>query len=176
VIPIPAAASRKVGTIADMGDEVSVAMSLPLDSDGFLRRECPTCEREFKWLSAEEGSADAAPIPDGGYFCPYCAIQAQPDAWWTPAQLEAINSVMSSEIVDPALKKFERDLRRSAKRSGGFLDVSVRHEPAHQPAPLVEVDDMRRVDFLCHPGEPIKILDDWTQPVHCLICGSEAKA
>ena len=24
-------------------------VSFPLDSDGFIRRECPHCEREFKW-------------------------------------------------------------------------------------------------------------------------------
>ncbi len=29
-------------------DKVSFGMTIPLDSDGFLRRECPTCEREFK--------------------------------------------------------------------------------------------------------------------------------
>jgi hypothetical protein len=157
-----------------MGDEVRVGVSLPLDSDGFLRRACPTCEREFKWLSAEEGSADAAPVPDGGYFCPYCAIQAPPDTWWTPAQLEAVNSVVRREIVEPELKKFERQLKQSAGRSGGFLDVSVRRERAPEPLPLVEVDDMRRIDFRCHPGEPVKVHDDWAQSVHCLICGAAA--
>jgi hypothetical protein len=29
--------------------DMSVSMSLPLDEDGFLRRECPTCERQFRW-------------------------------------------------------------------------------------------------------------------------------
>jgi hypothetical protein len=33
---------------------------------------------------------------------------------------------------------------------------------------------MRRVDFLCHPAEPVKVLDDWGRPVHCLICGESA--
>jgi len=30
-------------------DGVTLAMSLSLDSDGFLSSECPTCVREFKW-------------------------------------------------------------------------------------------------------------------------------
>ena len=38
-------------------DRVSLAMSSPLDSDGFLYRECPICEREFKWLHTPEGDA-----------------------------------------------------------------------------------------------------------------------
>lgn len=29
--------------------DMSVSMSLPLDEDRFLRRECPNCERQFKW-------------------------------------------------------------------------------------------------------------------------------
>lgn len=146
-------------------------MSLPLDSDGFLRRECPTCEREFKWLSSE---AEAEPIPEGGYYCPYCAIQAPPDAWWTRAQLELVNSVVSKELVEPELKKLERSLRDISRRSGGFMSASMKTELPRDVDPLVETDDMRRVDFECHPSEPVKVLDDWTRDVHCLICGAPA--
>jgi hypothetical protein len=31
---------------------------------------------------------------------------------------------------------------------------------------------MRRVDFRCHPEEPVKVLDDWNRSVHCPICGA----
>lgn len=41
-----------------MSDEVQLSMSLPLDGDGFLRRECPTCEREFKWVPSPDPEAD----------------------------------------------------------------------------------------------------------------------
>ena len=44
------------------------------------------------------------------------------------------------------------------------------HAP-DEPEPLTEVDDMTRVDFSCHPTEPIKVLDDWDKSVFCLICG-----
>jgi hypothetical protein len=73
-----------------MSDEVQLSMSLPLDGDGFLRRECPTCEREFKWLPSpdqlEEGNGESrAAAPDAqppeAYYCPYCAVTAPPDAW-----------------------------------------------------------------------------------------------
>ena len=30
------------------------------------------------------------------------------------------------------------------------------------------------VDFGCHPDEPVKVLDDWSGKVHCLICGEAA--
>ena len=135
-------------------------MSLPLDSDGFLRRECPTCEREFKWLASDE-SDSAEP---GGYWCPYCAIRAPEDHWWTKPQLEMAQQITMRELADPMM----RDL---AKRIGGTYKSNVSGD---EPQELVEEDDMRRVEFLCHPGEPLKVRDDWAEPVHCLICGSLA--
>ena len=43
--------------------EVTLSITIPVDSDGFLRRECPTCERELKWLPASEEDGDAADVP-----------------------------------------------------------------------------------------------------------------
>src|SRR6201995_3900103 len=91
-------------------DEVSVGMSLPLDSDGFLRRECPTCEREFKWVNGSEDGEETEATADGGYFCPYCAIQAPPDAWLTKPQLALIENVVSREVIDPALDSLRRSV------------------------------------------------------------------
>lgn len=156
--------------------ERELSVSLPLDSDGFLRRECPTCERKFKWLPSEEteGESEVAPVSAGGYYCPYCAIQAPPDEWWTQAQLELVNSLVSKEIVEPELQKLERSFRDISRRSGGFIGASVETDLPPETDPLVEVDDMRRVDFPCHPSEPLKVLEDWTREVHCLICGAPA--
>lgn len=44
---------------------MSFGMTIPLDSDGFLRRECPICEREFKWRPSEaEAEEDVEPADD----------------------------------------------------------------------------------------------------------------
>ena len=138
-------------------DEHTTSMSVPLDSDGFLRRECPTCEREFKWLPSDE-SDEGDP---GGYYCPYCTIQAPTNHWLTQAQVEMAKHVVTREFVDPMMRDF-------AKRWGGSYRSDARRG---EPTELVEPDDMRRVDFACHPSEPLKVLDDWADPVHCLICG-----
>jgi hypothetical protein len=154
-----------------MGDEYETSMSVPLDSDGFIRRECPTCEREFKWL-ASQGDADeerdTAPLPEGGYFCPYCAVQAPADAWFTRAQLDLAEAILVQEVVEPELNKLDDSVRRAG---GGFLEIRVERDEPEKPHQLEETDDMRRVDFTCHPGEPVKVLDAWTEPAHCLICG-----
>ena len=156
----------------DMSDnEVTLGMSVPLDSDGFLRRECPTCEREFKWLPSGEDDSDLTEVPDGGYFCPYCAIQAPPHSWLTRAQAELAQNLVAREVVEPMLKDFTRDINRFGRRSGGLLRMSARYDVPDAMDPLTEADDMRRVDFHCHTTEPVKVLDDWNEPVHCLICG-----
>ena len=155
-----------------MSDKVSLAISMPLDSDGFLRRECPTCERELKWRPTPEGE-EPIPVPDGGYFCPYCGIQAAADTWLTKAQVELVHATVASEVVDPMLKKFGDDIGRISRRSGGIISASVQHRPSPKPAALTESDDMTRVNFSCHPTEPVKVLDDWAKPVRCLVCGAD---
>lgn len=138
-------------------DEVSLGMSLPLDSDGFLRRECPTCERELKWLYTPESEENAASMPDGGYFCPYCGVQAEPGSWFTAAQTELARNIVATQAIGPLVKK--------------TLGTGARYQPPDELDPLTEVDDMTRVDFECHPTEPVKVLDAWDRPVFCPICG-----
>ncbi|MCW3027164.1 MAG: hypothetical protein JWN81_375 [Solirubrobacterales bacterium] len=155
-----------------MGDHPdSVTVSLPLDSEGFLRRECPTCEREFKWSHSPEG--EGVPASDSGYFCPYCAVQSQPGSWFTKAQAEYITAAGAHEFLGPALE----DMRRSFEginRPDSMIKVSLKTSVPDTPEPLSEDDDMRQVEFECHPTEPVKVLDGWERNVHCLICGEPA--
>jgi DNA-directed RNA polymerase subunit RPC12/RpoP len=142
---------------------------MPLDDDGFLRRECPNCEREFKWRPTPEGEV-GEPAPEAGYACPYCAKRAPSDHWWTKDQLEHAESLAVSEILGPELKALERRADPDALIS---FEVSVDTPP--RPAPLPdEPNDMQRVDFDCHPAEPVKVADDWSEALHCLICASTA--
>jgi hypothetical protein len=145
--------------------DVELSMSVPLDSDGFLRRECPTCEREFKWKHAEDDE-QATPAPEGGYYCPYCAVQASAASWWTQAQTEAAQAAAFDQVVKPELDKFGDLVTNS-----GLLEVEVSTPEPERPPGLKEVDDMRLTSFECHPAEPIRVLEDWERPVHCLICG-----
>ena len=156
-------------------EDVALEMSLPLDSDGFLRRECPTCEREFKWLytPAEAGASEdaEAPVPDGGYFCPYCGVQAEPNSWLTRAQVELAHNMVATRVLGPMLKDFGDDLKKISRRSGGMLRAEMKYDSPDELGPLTEVDDMTRIDFDCHRTEPVKVLDDWDRSVRCLICG-----
>jgi len=61
-------------------------------------------------------------------------------------------------------------------RTGGLIDIraEVTVDEPDSPPELEERDDMRRVDFSCHPSEPVKVLDGWETEVHCLMCGAVA--
>jgi len=141
-----------------------MSIPVPLDDDGFLRRACPSCEREFKWLPSE-GVSTTVETETQDYFCPYCGSQAKPDAWFTGAQLEHVRAV----ALGHATTEISKSLMRAARTSKAMTFKPGRSET---PAAPTESNDMRRVDFDCHPSEPIKISEDWSAPIHCLICNS----
>ena len=153
-----------------MSDKTTFQISIPLDKDGFLRRECPTCEREFKWFHTPEGSDATIGPADGGYFCPYCGVQAQPNMWQTQAQVKLVRETAMSEVVGPILRDFAAGIS-SRNKPGAMVQVKASYSEPPAPEPLAEDDDMVQVDFPCHSTEPVKVLEDWDSPVHCLICG-----
>lgn len=74
----------------DSEDSETTGIQLPVDSDGFLRRACKACSREFKWLHSQDVEEAANP-----YHCPYCG---QPgDDWTTDEQYARLASFYSTE-------------------------------------------------------------------------------
>jgi hypothetical protein len=154
-----------------MNDEISIPVSLPLDDDGFLRRECPNCEKEFKWYSHVEGDPDAEHVDQ--YFCPRCGEAAGTGSWWTPAQLEyaqgaaapAINDFIN-DALDDVFKPLKNSKFLTVKRTGRSSSDTPAPEPLHEP------NDMIIVESPCHPNEPVKVPETVINRVHCLVCGA----
>ena len=138
-------------------------MSVPLDSDGFLRRACPTCRREFKWLPQE----DSEPAPIGGYSCPYCASQSDPDSWWTEDQIRLAEAHAANMAQDELDQVF-----RGMRRSSGPIRLDYQPDTRTPIPHLSEPDDMVIWTPPCHPGKPIKIDETWDSPIRCLACGA----
>lgn len=158
-----------------MDDEISISFSVPRDEDGFLRRECPTCERQFKqWVSASDDEDDpSGSDADGVYVCPYCAVEAPRDAWFTTQQIEDAQALALREIFGPAVDQMKRSASRS-NRSTGVIRIDVEASVPELPEPQAEDMTMTRVEFSCHPEQAVKVLDTWDRPVHCLMCGSSS--
>lgn len=158
---------------------VTVSASLPLDGDGFLRRACPQCAREFKWRPAPSND-DAAGEPDTPhdaaplhYFCPYChEPSAADESWFTGEQVAYMQELTAAEVLGPQLRQFGRNLE-ALNRPGSPVTFRAGDtgSQCQRPAPLSEPDDMVRVEFPCHPEEPLKIAADWDEEVSCLLCG-----
>lgn len=136
---------------------MEISVSLPLDVDGFLRRECPTCEQQFKWFDGRtEGVPDDYVYPDV-HWCPLCGKSAVLDQWWTPAQLEYARDAAAGPMLDELVSELG-----PAFTVEGHSDV---------PDPLVEPDDMVIIAGPCHPWEPVKVPDEASAPFFCLVCG-----
>ena len=142
-------------------------VSLPLDSDGFLRRECPTCEREFKWFSHQKGDPDAEIVDQ--YFCPMCGVAAGTDSWWTPAQLEYMHGV-SGPVIDQVAQDMIADAFKGVKGMAFTPNPSFSFD-IETPNALAEPDDMIIVEPPCHTNEPLKVPEEDAARVHCLVCG-----
>ena len=96
--------------------EISLSLQLPLDKDGFLRRECPHCEQQFKqWRSTHDEIQES---PEE-YYCPYCYASADADRWYTAQQIEYIQQQAMAEIVGPSLFRLQEQIEQ-ASQSGLF--------------------------------------------------------
>lgn len=147
------------------------SVQIPLDSDGFLRRECPSCLRQFKWFYGETDDRPFDAVDPDEYCCPYCGSTAPSDHWWTQDQLDYAVGEAGPEITREVERRMKREIDRINRRSS-FLKLDVATAPPPPPPPLVESDDMVMVASPCHAWEPIKVEENWAEPIHCLICGS----
>ncbi len=146
-------------------------ISFPLDNDGFLRRECPHCQREFKWHNGPANEDAEQQPPPETFYCPFCGEPAGSDSWWTQGQLALIDNA-SERFFSQQLGDMFKDLERST-RLNKFVNFKISNHDVPDPSdPLTEPDDMVIVTSPCHRWEPIKIPDGHESPIHCLVCGA----
>lgn len=149
---------------------MKIEMKISLDHDGFLRRECPHCVRQFKWHHGPANEeAEQAPAPTA-YHCPLCGRPAAVDAWLTREQVEYGKNLLATV----ATREIKQQLGDSIKTvNSKYLKIEVKFDADELPAlaPLTEPDDMVIVTSPCHSYEPVKVPEDETGPFHCLVCG-----
>lgn len=150
---------------------MDISVQFPLDN-GFLRRECPTCEREFKWHHGPTPDHPKDAVDPDVYFCPYCGATAPPSSWWTKEQLAYAQQSAVGPIARATGDALEDALGH--QRSDSFIRMDVkRGDVPEPPAALSESNDMAIVQSPCHPWEPVKVEETWTEPLHCLLCGDK---
>jgi hypothetical protein len=145
---------------------MEISIDLNLD-DGFLRRACPNCEREFKWHSGPVDDRPPDAVDPPMYHCPYCGLTAESDEWLTEEQAAYVR-----HVVEAAAPGIISDLMEEAFRgSEGITYKRGNSSGPPPPTPPVEPNDMVAVASPCHTWEPIKVDESWDDPLHCLVCG-----
>lgn len=162
-------------------------IELPVDSEGFVRRHCPSCRREFKsrpfatdgvavqrYLSERifhanqhEGDAGATRA------CLYCGKTAGPEGFLTDDH---------KYWLDKTVEGFQLELRHVQL---SYVAATLAQNPRPtfvpvQPPKLSTVmppepDDMHAVPLLCC-GEDAKAMPGWEGGVYCPRCGAKQQA
>lgn len=150
-----------------------IEFSIPFDDDGFFRRACPNCEREFKrfgGIETPETESEVVELADvdGGYFCPYCGCQDDPSAYFTEAQLEQARSIAAAKVMDPLVEGVRSNL--------ADMGFGSDYKKTNRVEPMTEPNDMKRINFRCHPKLPVKVLEGWNGQACCTVCGSRDSA
>jgi hypothetical protein len=145
----------------------SFSVQLPLDADGFLRRECPHCYQQFKWHNGPTADRPDDEVDVAVYYCPRCGASAASDQWWTQDQL----TLIQQSAMGPALREISDELERAFKGVKGMTYKRGRSDEPEPPEALHEPNDMVILTPPCHSWEPLKVPEEATTRVHCLICG-----
>ena len=180
-------------------DTIQFDLSVSSDRDGFLRRTCGSCGRDFKteidpadfaWaLSAQirrvslEIGIDPAEIADGvpkaNLTCPYCQYSSESNEMHTEETIEYLKRFAYRDYALPMINRMFSGLGGSLDRGGnggGFISfsITVSHEanpPPPRPIHGPEPADMKIVEFLCC-GKKVKIADNWIDVTLCSFCGT----
>ncbi len=177
----------------DQGHDIlKFSLSISTDRDHFLRRQCPSCGRDFKtqadeadmaWLIApqisrlclEIGEKDELKQDDQNFlYCPYCEDRIETNDTLTEEALRYIERQIMREYVLPMAHKAFSGSEDNGRSSGDFLSISIRYEkgilpprPIHGPEPA----DMIEVEFLCC-GKKAKVSERWLSIGKCIFCGT----
>ena len=143
------------------------SVPIPLDGDGFLRRECPHCHEEFKWHNGPTADRPEGQVDPAVYHCPRCGVPAGPDEWSTHEQDAYMEQLAIGHGFREASDMIEQALRGAKSWTYKPSDAD---EPT-PPAALHEPNDMIILASPCHTWEPVKVPEEATGRVYCLVCG-----
>lgn len=102
---------------------MNMTVQLQTDDEGYLGRECPTCEKYFKVRLGTGLSGEP------NCYCPYCSHVGEHNTFFTKQQIEYATSAAMNQLsgmVLGSLRKLERKPDRNAFLSIG---ISVKGQP-----------------------------------------------
>lgn len=185
----------------DQEESIKFSITFAVDKDGFFRRSCPNCGRDFKTMVDEADlvaslqpafrkmGLEIGDIPESGedipkeyLLCPYCEYQAESSEMMTSTFSSYLERFIMRECILPKLYGVLSDTAQSLStgrthKPRGLLSINIMfdfNEPLLPPRPISgpEPPDMTIVDLLCC-NRRIKILDGWYALHLCSYCRAE---
>ena len=131
---------RELGRLEGVKTEIS----LPLDEDGYLDRECPNDECQFQFKIY----VDENICRDEEVFCPLCRHAASAKSWFTKEQVEKINNTAHSVFGTAISRSMKADAdawnRRQPSNSLITITMSVKSSAPPIVLPISAADPMRQ--------------------------------
>lgn len=116
---------------------VTIRVPISPDAEGFIERECPACEFQFKVMDDDWATL----FRDDGVFCPLCGHEAEAQSWFTKQQIEH-GKREAYKFAEGAIQEGLRESaaafnRRQPKTGFVRLSMAVRGAPVGPmiPAP-----------------------------------------
>jgi len=175
--------------------EQEILVSLPLDDEGFFRRECPYCIRQFKMEITEkelgnevealvesyltETSSDSGEretvieTESESYYCPYCGQEASSDKWWTADQLAYVEGICKNIAIKAINEQLIAPMKKNFGHSKSDLisiSIDANELKEEEPKKPLEVNDMRIFTLPCCSAR-IKVEESYRGSIHCIKCG-----
>ncbi len=101
-----------------MSDELKIPVQIPLDDEGMIGRESQECKRYFKLKPGTGLLTDRC-------HCPYCEYEGNSNSFWTPAQIEYMQSIAMNHalthVIRPSLEKLSRTFKEFERKTRNTL-------------------------------------------------------
>ncbi len=132
-------------------EDYEMSVSLPVDSDGLLGRECPdvTCSPGYFKIKPGTGFTETQPTA----HCPYCRREADPSEFHTREQVRYAVDTAKDEVLK-GVDRMVRDglaLGSSGRKKleGGLISMELQYKPGRRPPIRWPIEEELRRDMHC---------------------------
>jgi hypothetical protein len=133
-------------------DRYEIQITVPLDADGLVGRECPEGECSPAYFKVKLGTGVTGDAYNKA-FCPYCRAQAEPNDFITRAQLAYGKHIVENEVIDGADQMLQQTLgmgpTRKKKIGGGFFSMELSYKPPRKRPVGRPLEEELRRDVQC---------------------------
>lgn len=149
-------------------DNLEKSVALPMDSDGYIRFQCPSCTANFKLLSNELAALD-----EKAFSCVACGHHGVPLNFLTHENATYLNEAIRN-MARGAIEQSVKSLRPTGGK--GFTlrsnsNFKLQREPELEPIPDEDLD--LRAFACCGRSAKVGPLDA-SLGLYCPYCGERA--